>query len=188
MRDLIVTEFISLDGVIEAPGGEPGYAHSGWVGPRFSDELGEYKLQEQLAAETMLLGRTTYESFYGAWPLRDGPMAEKINTMEKLVASRTQVELEWSTASLLSNPVEDAVIQLKQRDGGPILIAGSRSLVQTLMAAGLIDEYHLQVFPVILGSGMRLYPDTPDMAALTLVDSRAIEHGVTLQTYRSAAA
>lgn len=80
MRDLIVTEFVSLDGVMEAPGGEPGYPHTGWVGTAFSDELGDYRLQEQLASDTLLLGRTTYESFYGAWPEREGPMAEKINT------------------------------------------------------------------------------------------------------------
>ena len=89
MRPLIVTEFISLDGVVEAPGGEPGYAHSGWVGGYFDDDLGAYKLAEQLAAETLLLGRRTYTSFAGAWPLRDGAMAEKINTMEKVVVSAT---------------------------------------------------------------------------------------------------
>ena len=88
MRKLIITEFISLDGVMEAPGGEPGYAHAGWVGPLFSDELGAYKGEEQLAADILLLGRVTYESFYGAWPQREGPMAEKINTMTKYVASR----------------------------------------------------------------------------------------------------
>ncbi len=87
MRTLIVTEFVSLDGVMEAPGGEPGYAHSGWVGDYFSDELGQYKFEEQDACETLLLGRRTYESFYGAWPQRTGPMAEKINTMEKFVVT-----------------------------------------------------------------------------------------------------
>ena len=87
MRTLIVTEFISLDGVMEAPAGEPGYAHSGWVADYYSDELGQFKFEEQEAAETMLLGRRTYESFYGAWPARSGPMAAKINTMEKFVVS-----------------------------------------------------------------------------------------------------
>ena len=129
MGKLIVTEFVSLDGVMQAPGGEPGYAHSGWVGPLFSDELGAYKLDEQLGADILLLGRRTYESFYGAWPHRDGPMADKINTMPKYVASTTLTSLEWDTASLLDLPVVPAVEQLKARDDATILIAGSRTLV-----------------------------------------------------------
>ena len=97
MRTLIVTEFVSLDGVMEAPGGEPGYAHSGWVADYFSDELGQFKFEEQEAAETMLLGRKTYESFYGAWPKRSGPMAEKVNTMEKFVVSASLETIEWES-------------------------------------------------------------------------------------------
>ncbi len=126
MARLIVTEFVSLDGVMEAPGGEVGYAHSGWVGDYFSDELGAYKQEEQLAADVLLLGRKTYESFYGAWPQREGPFAEKINTMPKYVASTTLSSLEWQTATLLRGPVPEAVAELKERETGSILIAGSR--------------------------------------------------------------
>ena len=188
MGKLIATEFVSLDGVMQAPGGEPGYAHSGWVGPLFSDELGAYKLDEQLGADILLLGRRTYESFYGAWPHRDGPMADKINTMPKYVASTTLPSLEWDTASLLDLPVGPAVARLKERDDATILIAGSRTLVHTLLAAGLVDQLNLQVFPVMLGSGFRLYPDGPESTSLTLVSSTALPNGVVLQNYAVGAA
>jgi dihydrofolate reductase len=188
MRPLIVTEFVSLDGVMEAPGGEPGYAHAGWVGDYFSDELGEYKGEEQEAAETLLLGRRTYEGFYGAWPGRTGAMADKINTMEKFVVSASLATIEWETASRLGSPLVAAVTELKAREGGPILVAGSRTLAQALLREGLVDELHLQVFPVILGSGMRLYPDSPDRLNLELVESRPVPNGVVLQTYRTVAA
>lgn len=183
MRELIVTEFVSLDGVMEAPGGEPDYAHTGWVSDYFDDELFAYKLEEQLAAELLLLGRITYESFHGAWPSREGPMAEKVNGMPKHVASTTLRTLEWETASLLGDPVPDAVAELKRQDGGPILVIGSRTLVQTLLGAGLVDRLHLQVFPLILGSGRRLYPETAEKSPLELRSSRALPSGVVLQEY-----
>jgi dihydrofolate reductase len=186
VRRLIVTEFVSLDGVMEAPGGEPGYAHSGWVGGLFSDELGAYKQEEQLATDILLLGRMTYESFYGAWPHREGAFADKINTMPKYVASRTLKALEWETASLLAGPVAAAVAELKQQDGGPILVPGSRSLVHALLGAGLVDQLNLQVFPLLLGSGMRLFPETSGTTALSLVSSKALSNGVLLQTYTPA--
>jgi dihydrofolate reductase len=183
MRPLIITEFISLDGVMEAPGGEPGYAHSGWVGPLFSDELGAYKGEEQEAAEILLLGRVTYESFYGAWPQREGPMAEKINTMTKYVASTTLGSSDWHDTHVIAD-VPAEVAKLKEGDGGPILVAGSRTLAQSLLRAGLVDQLNLQVFPVLLGSGTRLYPDTEDTTTLELVSSRALDSGVLLQSYR----
>jgi len=183
VRRLIVTEFVSLDGVMEAPGGEAGYAHSGWVGPLFSDELGAYKQDEQLAADILLLGRKTYESFYGAWPHREGAFADKINTMPKYVASTTLRTLGWQTATLLQGPVTEAVAALKQQDGGPILVAGSRTLVHTLLEAGLVDQLNLQVFPLLLGSGRRLYPESADTTALRLLSSTALPNGVVLQMY-----
>ena len=185
MRELIVTEFISLDGVMEAPGGEAGYRHSGWVADFFSDELGAYKGEEQEATDILLLGRTTYESFYGAWPAREGEMAEKINSMPKYVASTTLDSLEWETATLLDNPVVDSVAELKASgDGAPIILAGSRTLAQTLLAAGLVDQLNLQVFPLLLGSGMRLYPESEEKQALELSSSKTLDSGVVLQTYR----
>jgi dihydrofolate reductase len=183
MRKLIVTEFVSLDGVMQAPGGEPGYAHSGWVGPLFSDELAEYKLAEQLAADVLLLGRRTYESFYGAWPAREGAMAEKINTMTKVVASTTLSSSDWHDTTVVAD-VPKAVADIKQADGGPILVAGSRSLVHALLDAGLVDELNLQVFPLVLGSGARVYPEREQPLTLELAASNALPNGVVAQTYR----
>src|ERR1700709_2066433 len=114
MRKLIITEFISLDGVMEAPGGEAGYAHAGWVGPLFDDELGAYKLGEQLAADILLLGRVTYESFYGAWPSRDDEMADKINTMTKVVASTTLGSSDWHDTTVIASDVMGESARLKE--------------------------------------------------------------------------
>ena len=184
MRKLIVTEFVSLDGVMEAPGGEAGYAHAGWVAEFFTDELGAYKESEQLAADVLLLGRVTYDSFHGAWPHREGPFAEKINAMRKVVASTTLGSSPWHDTTVLATDVAGAVQAIKAEDGGPILVAGSRSIVHLLLAEGLVDEVNLQVFPVLLGSGARLYPDSPDRTTLELLSSRTLESGVLLQTYR----
>ena len=185
MRKLIVTEFVSLDGVMEAPGGEAGYAHAGWVGPLFSDELGAYKLDEQEAADVLLLGRKTYDSFVGAWPQREGAMAEKINTMRKVVVSSTLSSPDWENTTVVNSDLVGAVRALKEEDGGSILIAGSRSVAQALLAAGLVDQINLQVFPLMLGSGIRVYPEGDEPTRLELVSSRPIEHGVVLQTYRA---
>lgn len=184
MRKLIVTEFVSLDGVMEAPGGEAGYAHAGWVGPYFSDELGAYKGEEQDAAEVLLLGRKTYESFVGAWPGREGPMADKINSMRKLVASTTLGSSDWHDTTVIASDLEGAVRAVKQEDGGPVIVAGSRSVAHALLRAGLVDELHLQVFPLVLGSGMRVFPDTAEPIRLELESSRPVANGVVLQSYR----
>jgi dihydrofolate reductase len=184
MRELIVTEFVSLDGVMEAPGGEAGYAHAGWVFPLFTPQLGEYKLAEQLGAEVLLLGRRTYESFYGAWPSREDPMADKINTMRKLVASNTLEHSDWHDTTILRGDIAAALAAVKQEDGGPILVPGSRSIVHLLLAHGLVDELHLQVFPLMLGSGERVWPDSPRPLGLELASARALENGVVLAEYR----
>ena len=184
MRKLIVTEFVSLDGVMEAPGGEPGYPHAGWVGPLFSAELGAYKEEELLAADVLVLGRKTYDGFVGAWPEREGAMADKINTMRKVVASTTLGSSDWHDTTVVGSDLEGAIGALKEEDGGPILVAGSRSVVHALFGAGLVDEVNLQVFPLILGSGSRVYPETSEPVKLELVSSRAVENGVVLQTYR----
>jgi dihydrofolate reductase len=183
MRKLIVTEFVSLDGVMDSPGGEAGYAHAGWVGDYFSEELGAYKYDEQAAADVLLLGRKTYDGFYGAWPHRDGPMADKINTMRKLVASTTLGSSDWHDTTVIDSDLVATIATVKAEDGGPILVAGSRSIVHALLAEGLVDELHLQVFPVVLGSGIRVYPDIDTPIRLALTDTRALDSGVVLQTY-----
>lgn len=190
MRTLIVTEFISLDGVMEGPGGEPGYVHSGWVAPHFIDELGAYKEEEQLGAQTLILGRTTYESFAGAWPEREGSMADKINTMEKFVISSTLEPSategvdNWTNASVIRTI--DDIASIRAGEGGDILVAGSRTLAQALLRAGLIDELHLQIFPVILGSGRRIFPDGPEKFDLELTGSKRLDNGVLLQEFEIA--
>jgi dihydrofolate reductase len=186
VRKLIVTEFVSLDGVMEAPGGEPGYAHSGWVGELFNDELGAYKLEEQLAADVLLLGRRTYESFYGAWPAREGPMADKINEMEKAVVSNTLTASPWTNTTILAGDLHAAIAELKAGSGGSILVPGSRTLAQWLLTNGLLDELHLQVFPLILGSGQRFFPESPTKRTFTLVGSVAFPGGIQAHTYRPA--
>jgi dihydrofolate reductase len=184
MRQLIVTEFVSLDGVMEAPGGEPGYAHTGWVGDFMGEEEAEYKLRETLEAEAHLLGRVTYESFAGSWPQRTGPFADKVNSMRKHVATTTLRELEWNNSFAIEGDVPEGVARLKEQAGGPLLVAGSRTLVHTLMENDLIDELRLMIFPVVLGSGRRLFPESPEKKVLQLADTRSFDSGVQVNSYR----
>ena len=185
MRELIVTEFITLDGVIEAPGGEPTHPHTGWTIDFAGPEQMQYKLDEVLEAEALLLGRKTYEGFAEAWPPREGEFADKMNAMPKYVASTTLTELGWN-ATLLE-ATSGAVAQLKQGDGGPILVAGSGTLAHTLIEHDLVDECRLMVFPVVLGSGKRLFPDSPDKRTLQLVETTQFPSGVVVHHYRPAA-
>lgn len=186
MSELIITTFASLDGVMQAPGGEEGYAHTGWVAPHFTDELGAYKGEEQEAADVLLLGRVTYESFYGAWPDRDGPMADKINTMKKVVVSTTLDSSPWENTTMISGDgdVAASITELKANADGPILVAGSCTLAHFLITNGLVDQLNLQVFPIILGSGLRIFPESPDARPVTLASSRTLDNGVLLQSYR----
>ncbi len=183
MRKLIVSEFVTLDGVMEAPGGEPGHPHSGWVFDFVSPEQEQYKLQEVLEADALLLGRVTYEGFSAAWPERGGPFADKMNDMPKYVVSTTLEDPEWSNTSVMRDVNE--VAGLKEQEGGPILLAGSRTLVHGLMGLGLVDEFRLMTFPVVLGSGARVFPETPDKTQLELVDTQAFDSGVAVHTYRT---
>ena len=186
MRKLTVSEFVSLDGVMEAPGGEEGFAHSGWVFDYMSPEQEQYKLRETLDAEALLLGRRTYEGFAAAWPQRGGEFADKMNSMPKYVASTTlsQDDLSWESSTLLEGDVAQAVAELRQGDGGPILVAGSRTLVHTLIANDLVDELRVMVFPVVLGSGARLYPDRPEKLALKLTQTETFPTGVIAHEYQ----
>ena len=180
---LIVTEFVTLDGVMEAPGGEPGHPHTGWVGPFMGPQELQFKLDEVLEAEAHLLGRVTYESFAGAWPQREGPMADKINAMPKYVVSTTLRELDWTNCTLIGSNVVDEIQKLRQRDGGPLLVAGSRTLLHTLMANDLVDEYRFMVIPVAVGSGLRLFPESPDKTELELTGTQTFDSGVVVSTY-----
>jgi dihydrofolate reductase len=166
MRPLVVTTFVTLDGVMQAPGGageDPsgGFSHEGWLVPHFDDALGEQISQWFTGAQDFLLGRTTYEIFYASWPkmLSDDPVSQGINFKKKYVASRTLSSVEWDTAELLHGDVGDAVRKLTAEDGGELQVHGSAGLIQTLLTEDLIDELRLVVFPVVLGEGKRLFGD-----------------------------
>jgi dihydrofolate reductase len=186
MRTLVVSEFISLDGVVEAPGGEAGYRHTGWTFDIEQDPtMYDYKLEETREAEALLMGRRTYEGFSAAWPERTGEFADKFNSMEKYVVSSTLTDPAWANSRVL--PDVAAVAELRDGDGGPILLAGSATLVAGLYDADLVDEWRLMVFPVILGSGQRLFPSTAeDKTRLSLVDTTTYANGVQLQVLRKA--
>ena len=184
MQGIIVSEFISLDGVIEAPGGEAGYRHTGWTFDIDQDPtMYDFKLTEAQAAEALLLGRRTYEGFAAAWPEREGDFADTFNTMSKYVVSSTLTDPTWNNAHVVSGV--DDVAKLVDGAGGPLLVAGSGTLVHGLYDAGLVDEWRLMVFPVILGSGRRLFPsDALDKTKLRLADATTYANGVQLQIFR----
>lgn len=198
MRKVIVSEFVTLDGVMEAPGGEPGHVHSGWVIEFMGREQLKYKLDETLEAGSLLIGRVTYESFASAWPDRsfgdeiedavpDDEMtvfADKMNAMPKHVVSTTLKDPQWNNSSVISGDLSTAVTQLRQQDGGPILVMGSRTLVHSLMALDLVDEFRIMVFPVLVGHGRKLFPETQNKTVLRLVDSQRFATGVVVQTYK----
>ena len=184
MRRLIVSEFITLDGIVEAPGGESTHPHAGWTMPLGVPELYAYKLRETLEAESLLLGRITYEGFSAAWPQQEGEFAEKMNTMPKHVVTTTLHELSWN-ASVLAGDVSSAVGALKAGEGGPILVAGSATLVRTLFQHGLIDELRLMVFPVMIGGGLTLFPHDREKHELELTELERYSSGVVRQVYRA---
>jgi len=187
MSKLIVTEFVTLDGVMEAPGGEPTHAHSGWVFDFMTPEQERYKLNEALEAESHLLGRVTYESFAAAWPKRKGEFADKINSMPKYVVSSTfEQPLEWNNSTLIQGDVVEEVGKLKKQDGGPILVAGSATLVHSLIENDLVDELRLMVFPVMIGGGKRPFPESRQKKSFKLTDTQTFGSGVAVHTYEPA--
>jgi dihydrofolate reductase len=174
MGDVVVTEFISLDGVIEDPGGAEGYQHGGWS---FKFDRGaegdKFKGEELVAADAQLLGRVTYEGFAAAWPnMRGDDFGEKMNSMPKYVVSTTLQHADWENSTILRGDLAREIPELKERYEGDILIAGSASLVQSLASLDLVDEYRLMTFPVTLGGGKRLFEDDGQMRVLKLVESK----------------
>jgi dihydrofolate reductase len=187
MGRIVVTEFVSLDGVMEAPGGEE-FKYPGWS---FEFDRGEegnqFKLDETLESAALLLGRRTYEGFAGAWPSRTGDFADKFNSMPKYVVSSTLENPEWNNTTVLRGDAVEEVRKLKQELDGDIYVHGSRQLAQTLIESDLVDELHLMVFPVVLGTGKRLFGETSDKKPLRLVESRTVGDGVAILVYRPAA-
>ncbi len=187
MRKMVVTEFISLDGVMEAPGGENDFVHGAWTMPFWADEIGEFKDEELQAADISLLGRRTYETFAGAWPGRAGdPFADKLNSMRKLVASTTLTDPEWENTEVIEGDLVETIEAVKAEEGGDILVAGSNSVARALLAADVVDEVRLVQYPVVLGTGMRLFDET-GAHRLDLVDAKPTSSGAVLLTYRRSA-
>ena len=173
MGKVVVSQFISLDGVVEDPGGAEEFDRGGWAfefdrGP----EGDKFKLDEVMASEVLLLGRVTYEGFAKAWPSRSGDFADKFNGMPKYVVSTTLKDPEWNNSTVIGGDTAEAVAGLKRDVDGDILVNGSVQLVQTLVEHGLVDEYRLMVFPTVLGAGKRLFGETSDAVALQLVDAK----------------
>ncbi len=183
MRELIVTAFVSVDGVMEAPGGEPGYRNTGWTVKdiEFDPDVYEIKAREQDEATALLLGRTSYQAFAPVWPtMTEFP---GYNAMPKYVVSTTLTESDPRWPATILRSVAD-VAALKDTDGGPIIVHGSATLGRSLADAGLVDRYHLLVFPLLLGAGKRLFSDTDrDKTMLTLVEHQAYPNGVQKQVF-----
>ena len=189
MGRIVVTEFISLDGVIEDPGGAEDFRHGGWSFEiSRGDEGDKFKLDETMSAEALLLGRVTYEGFAEAWPSRkdEAGFADKFNSMPKYVVSSTLEDPEWNNTTVLKGDVTEEVAKLKQEVDGNIVVHGSPRLVQTLLDNDLVDELRLMVFPVVLGTGKRLFGETSDKKPLRLVDSKVVGDGVVIFVYAPA--
>lgn len=184
MGSLIVSEFVTLDGVMEAPGGEPGHPHTGWVIPHMSEEMLNWKLAEIRESAHLLVGRVTYESFAGAWPQRSGPMADKLNAMPKHVVSRSLRDPTWNNAAVIAGDVAAEVRRLCAQSRGPVMVHGSRTLVHFLLTHDLVDELRLLVFPASIGSGGRLFPDTDRKMVMSLAETRTFPSDVVLQVWR----
>jgi dihydrofolate reductase len=187
MGRIVVTEFVSLDGVMQAPGGEK-FKYEGWSF-KFDrgDDGNQFKLNEVLEAEAHLLGRVTYESFAGAWPQRTGEFADRINSMPKYVVSSTLKDPGWENVTVIDGDVPAEVAKLKDQISGDILIAGSRRLVQDLIEHDLVDEIRLMVFPVILGTGDKVFGEYSEWKKLTLAEARPVgPDGVIVLRYQRA--
>jgi dihydrofolate reductase len=187
MRTLILNTFLSLDGVMQAPGGpeeDPtgGFALGGWAVPYFDEEM--LTQIAEAGGYELLLGRGTYEIFAAHWPFDEGPVADHLNATRKHVASRTLTQLDWSNSTLIEGDVAGYVAELKRSDGPEIQVHGSPGLIQTLLRSDLVDELRLWVFPVLLGGGKRLFGDGTIPAGLELVSTKASKTGVTISVYR----
>jgi dihydrofolate reductase len=185
MGRIVVSEFVSLDGVVEDPGGSEDFKYGGWS---FEFDRGaegdEFKLEETRASQALLLGRKTYEGFAEAWPSREGEFADMFNSMPKYVVSSTLDEPDWTNSTVLEGDLVDEVSKLRQGPDGDVVVHGSAQLVQALIEHDLVDELRLMVFPVVLGTGKRLFGDPGEKKTLRLVDSKVVGDGVMILTYQ----
>jgi dihydrofolate reductase len=184
MGRIVVSENVTLDGVIQDPAGDEGFRLGGWVGLiKDRPELNNLALDEALRTEALLLGRRSYEWFASRWPSRSGELADRLNSLPKYVVSSTLVDPEWNNSTVLEGDAVDAVSKLKQELDGEIVVPASFQLVRTLIEHDLVDELRLKTFPVVLGAGERLFGETSDKKAMRLVDARTLEGDVVILTY-----
>jgi dihydrofolate reductase len=196
MSKIVVDTFLTLDGVLQAPGGPEedradGFAHGGWQVPYFDEDCGAYIGEGFARIEGLLLGRKTYDIFASYWPLigddhDDAAAAQALNTLPKYVASRTLTSVDWQNSTLLGDDVPAAVTKLREQDGGEIHVMGSGDLIQTLLEHDLVDEFSLMIFPVVLGAGKRLFAEGAMPASFELTESRTTKSGVVICRYQRA--
>ena len=192
MRELVVSTFLTLDGVMQAPGGpeeDPsgGFEHGGWSFGYWDEQMQEVMGESMSKPFDLVLGRKTYEIFAAHWPHSDDPGAEVLNGATKHVASTTFTELEWENSKLIEGEVLEGVRALKEQDGPELQVHGSANLIQTLLEHGLVDEFRLMVFPVVLGTGKRLFEGGAVPAGLEVTSSKVSSTGVIMATYRTGA-
>ena len=187
MGKIVVSDNVSLDGVIEDPAGDEGFPRGGWVGLiKDRPELAKLALDEALGAEALLLGRRSYEWFAARWPSRSGELADRLNSLPKYVVSSTLVDPAWNNSTVLTGDVLDEVSKVKRDLTGDIVLPASFQLVRTLMEHDLVDELRLKIFPVVLGGGERLFGETSDRTPLRLVDIKTVEGGIVFVRYEVA--
>ena len=187
MGRIIVTEFVSLDGVIEDPGGSEDFKYGGWSFELSRGEEGDrFKLDETMGSAALLLGRTTYEGFAEAWPQREGEFAEKFNSMPKYVVSSTLKDPDWTNTTVLDGDLAEEVAKVKGQIDGDIVVHGSAQLAQALLEHDLVDRLHLMVFPVVLGAGKRIFGETSEKKRLRLAEHQVVGDGVAILVYERA--
>src|SRR5207302_5441845 len=184
MGKVVVSENVSLDGVVEDPAGDEGFRVGGWVG-RIADrkELAKATLDEALGTEALLLGRRTYEWFAARWPARTGELADRLNSLPKYVVSSTLEDPDWNNSTVLTGDVVNEVSKLKQQLHGEIVVPGSFQLLRTLIEHDLVDELRLKIYPVVLGAGERLFGETNDKKPMRLVETQTLDDGIAYLAY-----
>ncbi len=185
MGRIILSPLITLDGVVEAPGGEPGFKYTGWSGEYFTDEYLQLKLAEVLSVSALLLGRKTYEGFAEAWPQRtdDIGFADRMNSLPKHVVTTTLTSLAWNNSHIIRSDVPASIAALKKEQAGDILVVGSGTLVQTLLQHDLVDEFRLMLHPTMLGIGAGLYRNIGERKFLRLTGTSVLDSGIVILTY-----
>jgi dihydrofolate reductase len=184
MGKIVISENVSLDGVVQDPAGDEGFKHGGWVG-RITDrpEVGKLALDEALAAGAFLLGRRSYEWFAAKWPSRSGELADRLNSLPKYIVSSTLEDPDWNNSTVLNGDVVNEVTKLKQEIDADIVVPGSFQLLRTLMEHDLVDELRLKIFPVVLGAGQRLFGETSDKKPMRLLETQTLDDGIAYLTY-----